>query len=80
MVDRFQGYLVKMGEEEAERAKAQAEREAAAARGETTVAEVAIFYVTCLVVVIVVETDLVRPPYVKLGDWEKVAQTQMPWL
>ena len=34
MVDRFQGYLVKMGEEEAERAKAQAEREAAAARGE----------------------------------------------
>ena len=34
MVERFQGYLVKMGEEEAERAKAQAEREAAAARGE----------------------------------------------
>ena len=34
MVDRFQGYLVKMGEEEAERVKAQAEREAAAARGE----------------------------------------------
>ena len=36
MVDRFQGYLVKMGEEEAERAKAQAEREAAAARGENS--------------------------------------------
>ena len=36
MVDVFQGYLVKMGEEEAERAKAQAEREAAAARGENS--------------------------------------------
>ncbi len=34
LVERFQGYLVKMGEEEAERAKAEAEREAARANGE----------------------------------------------